>query len=115
MSKSQSSRPRAELEDDIPAYGSGMRIFGGFSWGTLLSLVFGSVLVVIPQVPRSWLWVVPPTWLGLVLLGIAMQWSVARGHCPKCQTPLVVPPGGRRCPQCKTALKAQNREIVRLY
>lgn len=115
MPKSQPSRSAANIETDVPEYGSGMRIFGGVSWGTLLTLVFASVLVVIPQIPRPWLWVVPPTWLGLIILGVAMQWSVARGLCPKCSTPLVVPPGGRRCPQCKTALKAQNREIVRLY
>jgi hypothetical protein len=102
-------------EEEFLTYTSGMRIFGGASWGTLTTLVLGSVLIIIPQVPRPWLWLIPPGWVALMLIGIALQWSVARGNCPKCDTALVVPPGGRRCPQCKTALKALNREIVRLY
>jgi energy-coupling factor transporter transmembrane protein EcfT len=112
-SKPTSSQP-SPPEEALP-YTSGMRIFGGTAWGTLIMMLVASILVVIPQFPRPWLWVIPPGWLFLVLVGVALQWSVARGNCPKCGTALVVPPGGRRCPQCKTALKAQNREIVRLY
>ena len=92
-----------------------MRIFGGIAWGTLLTLPIASTAILIPQVPRPLLWFVPPLWLGLSMVGVLLQWSVARGHCPKCgYQPLTVPAIGKRCPRCRTFLKAVNRTIVRM-
>ena len=103
---------REELAEE--EYTSAMRIAGGIGWGTLLSLTVGSTMVLIPQVPRQWLWGVLPLWAGLSAIGIALQWSIARGHCPKCGFSLSVPSLGRRCPQCRTFLKAVDRKIVRI-
>lgn len=102
----------AIAETDL-AYTSGMRIFGGIAWGTVLTLVLGSTLILIPQVPRPWLWGLFPLWAGLALVGIGLQWSVARGACPKCGDRLTVSTLGKRCPQCRTYLKAVNRQIVK--
>lgn len=111
------TRPANEPEPHTPVtdlpYTSTMRAFGGVAWGTVLTLVVGSILVVLPQVPRPWLWGILPLWLGLSSLGISLQWSVARGACPKCGYPLVVTPLGKRCPQCRSYLKAVNRQIVK--
>ncbi|MEO1131812.1 MAG: hypothetical protein AAFX40_03800 [Cyanobacteria bacterium J06639_1] len=93
---------------------SAMRIVGGMSWGTLLTLAIGSTLIVIPQVDRQWLWSIPVIWVVLSGLGIGLQWNVARGHCPKCGFQLSVPATGRRCPQCKSYLQSVNRKIARL-
>jgi hypothetical protein len=101
-------------EANDPEFTTGMRIFGGVSWATILSLVIGAVLVCIPQYPRPWLWVVPPLWLALGIIGVALQWSVAQGNCPKCNYPLMVPAMGKRCPQCRSYLKARNRVIVKI-
>ncbi|NCJ06858.1 hypothetical protein GS597_10125 [Synechococcales cyanobacterium C] len=95
-------------------YTSGMRIFGGIAWGTLVSVLVAIALILPPQVPRSWLWAIPPLWVALSLLGIALQWSVARGSCPKCGFELTVPILGKRCPKCRSYLKAVNRQIVKL-
>ncbi len=103
--------PQPQTDAD---YTSGMRIFGGIAWGTVVSLVVALSLILPPQVPRSWLWVIPPLWLGLSGLGIALQWSVARGACPKCGFELTVPIMGKRCPKCRSYLKAVNRQIVKL-
>jgi hypothetical protein len=112
-SQNQSSLENSTDAVDLP-YTTGMRIFGGVAWGTLLTLVIGSTLIVIPQVPRPWLWSVFPIWLGLITLGVALQWSIARGNCPKCGYSLVVPTGGKRCPQCRSYLKAIDRQIVKV-
>lgn len=94
-------------------YTTAMRIFGGVVWGTLLTLILGISLIVLPQVPRPWLWGIVPLWVGLSLIGTALQWSVARGGCPKCSYPLTVPAVGKRCPQCRSYLKAVDRLIVK--
>lgn len=104
----------AEPEERELEYTSAMRIFGGLSWGTLISLTLASGLIIIPQVPRAWLWVIPPVWLALVAIGITLQWQIARGHCPKCGTAVIVPTTGLRCPNCRTYLKAVNREVRRM-
>jgi hypothetical protein len=109
MPKPQPSEP--SVPED---YTSGMRVFGGFAWATILTGVVGALLVTIPQYPRPWLWVVLPLWLGLGALGITLQWSVARGACPKCGYHLIVPAMGKRCPQCRSYLKAVNRTIVKV-
>jgi hypothetical protein len=109
MPKSQQSEP-----DNPEAYTSGMRIFGGVAWATILTGLVGTFLVVLPQYPRPWLWVVPALWPTLGAIGIALQWSVARGNCPKCGYALVVPAYGKRCPQCRSYLKAENRMIVKV-
>jgi hypothetical protein len=113
MPKSAETKSTANPEDEDLPYTSTMRLFGGVAWGTIMSLLVGSTLVLIPQVPRSWLWGVLPFWLGISLLGIALQWNIARGNCPKCGLQLTVPPQGKRCPQCRTYLKASDRQIVR--
>ncbi len=96
------------LEYTVP-----MRIFGGVAWGSVLTITVGSILVIIPQYPRPWLWVVPGLWVGLSLLGITLQWSVARGACPKCGLEQTVPSLGKRCPECRSYLKAVDRKIIR--
>lgn len=98
---------------EAPTYTSAMRIFGGAVWGTLLTLVLSIPLILLPQVPRPWLWSILPFWLCLSLIGTALQWSVARGACPKCGYTLTVPAVGKRCPQCRSYLKAVDRQIVR--
>ncbi len=100
------------LEDQ--PFTSAMRIFGGVTWGTITTVGIAAILILIPQVPRPWLWGIIPSWIGLVSLGIVLQWSVARGKCPKCGHPLVVPPMGKRCPECRTYLKAVDRTIVKI-
>ncbi|MGK7913402.1 MAG: hypothetical protein AB4050_18270 [Synechococcus sp.] len=104
------SSPAANPED----YTNGMRIAGGMIWGTVLSLTVGSGMVLLPQVPRPWLWGVPVLWVSLSALGIWLQWSVARGKCPKCGHEQSVTRLGKRCPQCRTFLQASNRKIVRI-
>ncbi|MEM9157176.1 MAG: hypothetical protein AAGB13_19425 [Cyanobacteria bacterium P01_F01_bin.33] len=106
-----SKSPQSEPEEEFT---SAMRIVGGVSWGTLLTLLIGSTLILIPQVPRPWLWSIPAIWTVLSGLGIGLQWNVARGSCPKCGYQLSVPSTGRRCPQCKSYLQAMNRKITRL-
>ena len=108
------SQPETSSTTPEEEYTSAMRIVGGIGWGTLLSMTVGSAMVLIPQVPRSWLWVVLPMWGGLSALGILLQWSIARGECPKCGHPQSVPALGRRCPNCRTYLKAVNRKIIRI-
>lgn len=102
------------MPDTPEDYTSAMRIFGGFSWGTLMTLTIGSVLIIIPQVPRPWLWGLLPFWGTVSLLGIALQWNVARGDCPKCGTAVVVPTTGLRCKNCRTFLKSDNRQVKRM-
>jgi energy-coupling factor transporter transmembrane protein EcfT len=112
--------PKSKLPDPMSApdeaetFTSAMRIFGGVSWGTITTLAIAVVLIVIPQVPRPWLWGVIPSWIVLVGLGIFLQWSVARGKCPKCKHPLVVSVQGMRCPKCRSYLKAVDRTIVKV-
>jgi energy-coupling factor transporter transmembrane protein EcfT len=114
MPQSESSpNPEKPEEADLP-FTTGMRIFGGIAWGTLTTISLSVILIVLPQVPRSWLWSILPSWVALVSLGIALQWSTARGGCPKCGRPLVVSPMGKRCPQCRSYLKAVNRTIVKV-
>jgi hypothetical protein len=108
-----SPSPEEPAEADLP-FTTGMRIFGGVAWGTLTTLSIASILILLPQVPRSWLWGVLPGWVALTSLGITLQWSTARGSCPKCGRPLVVSPMGKRCPQCRSYLKAMNRSIVKV-
>ncbi|MCG9893586.1 MAG: hypothetical protein MH252_21250 [Thermosynechococcaceae cyanobacterium MS004] len=100
-------------EQDLP-FTTGMRIFGGVAWGTLTTLTLASILIVLPQVPRPWLWGILPAWVTLIAVGIGLQWSIARGACPTCGRSLVVPPMGKRCPQCRSYLKAVNRSIVKI-
>lgn len=90
-----------------------MRVFGGVAWGTLTAVLAAMVLILIPQVPRPALWAVVPLWVALSGLGILIQWSVARGACPKCGTVQTVPIMGKRCPKCRSYLKAVQRKIVR--
>ncbi|WP_017325487.1 hypothetical protein [Synechococcus sp. PCC 7336] len=105
---------RSDRPTEVEEYTSAMRIVGGTLWGSVLSLAVGAGLVLIPQVPRAWLWAIPPLWVLLSALGILLQWSVARGRCPKCGYQLAVPALGRRCPQCNAYLKAVNRKIIRI-
>jgi energy-coupling factor transporter transmembrane protein EcfT len=100
--------------DEAQTFTSAMRIFGGIAWGTITALAIAVVLIIIPQVPRPWLWGVLPSWVGLVSLGILLQWSIARGNCPKCGQPMVVPAQGKRCPKCRSYLKAVDRSIVKV-
>jgi predicted RNA-binding Zn-ribbon protein involved in translation (DUF1610 family) len=100
--------------DEAENFTSAMRIFGGITWGTITTLAIAVVLIIIPQVPRPWLWGVIPSWIVLVGLGILLQWSVARGKCPKCGEPMVVPVQGKRCPKCRAYLKAVDRAIVKV-
>ncbi len=116
MPSSKAPHPTHEhTEDDenLP-FTTSMRIFGGIAWGTVTTLTIAVILIVIPQVPRSWLWATIPLWAGLAVVGIGLQWSIARGACPKCGTRLVVPPMGKRCPQCRSYLKAVDRNIVKI-
>ncbi|WP_404789502.1 hypothetical protein [Altericista sp. CCNU0014] len=112
--------PNPDLQDETSSdvadqpFTSAMRIFGGVAWGTITTLGIAVVLILIPQVPRPWLWGIIPSWIVLVGLGIALQWSVARGGCPKCGHPVVVPPMGKRCPNCRAYLKAVDRAIVKI-
>lgn len=108
-----SIHPEEPVEAELP-FTTGMRIFGGVAWGTLTTLSIAVILIVLPQVPRSWLWGILPSWVALVSLGIVLQWSTARGFCPKCGKPLVVSPMGKRCPQCRSYLKAVDRTIVKV-
>lgn len=97
-----------------PSYTSTMRVFGGVAWSTLLTLFVGTTLILAPQIPRLWLWSILPIWIGLSLIGISLQWSVARGACPKCGYLLTVPLMGKRCPQCRSYLKAVDRKIIKI-
>jgi energy-coupling factor transporter transmembrane protein EcfT len=102
------------VPDEAETFTSAMRIFGGITWGTITTLAIAVVLIIIPQVPRPWLWGVLPSWGILVSLGILLQWSVARGNCPKCGQPMVVPVQGKRCPKCRAYLKAVDRAIIKV-
>ncbi len=115
MSKPQSApNPSSTpVPDEAIAYTSAMRVFGGIAWGTLTAVLVAMVLIIIPQVPRTALWAVLPLWMVLSGVGIVIQWSVARGACPKCGTVQTVPIMGKRCPKCRSYLKAIQREIVR--
>jgi hypothetical protein len=104
--------PASAAEEE--AFTSGMRIFGGVAWGTLTTLGITIIGILLPQVPRPWLWGALPLWAILIGLGVALQWQIARGKCPKCGYALSVPPTGKRCPQCRTYLKAMNRQIIRM-
>lgn len=112
--------PNPKPQEETPAnpedqpFTSAMRIFGGVTWGTITTLAIAVILILIPQVPRPWLWGVIPTWVGLMSLGVLLQWSVARGACPKCGHLVVVPPQGKRCPKCRAYLKAVDRAIVKV-
>ena len=98
----------AEISYTLP-----MRIFGGMTWGTILSLTVGLMLVLIPQIPRPGWWAAPVVWLFWSGLGIALQWKVARGPCPKCGFVQIVPPQGKRCPECRSYLKAVDRQVIK--
>ncbi len=114
MPKRTQTKPKSDpiAEEDLP-YTSLMRVYGGVAWATILTFVVAAMLVVIPQVPRPWLSGVPVIWVGLAILGIALQWSIARGTCPKCGFRLTVTKMGKRCPKCRSYLKAVDRKIVR--
>jgi hypothetical protein len=99
---------------EAESFTSAMRIFGGVTWGTITTLAIAAVLIIIPQVQRSWLWGIIPSWIALVSLGIILQWSVARGECPKCRHSMVVTATGKRCPKCRSYLKAVDRTIVKI-
>lgn len=111
MPKPEATPINTAVED--PSYSSAMRVFGGVAWGTLLSLLVGLIMILLPQVPRSWLWAILPLWLGLSSIGVILQWSVARGACPKCGYQMTTSPLGKRCPQCRSYLKAVNRQIIK--
>jgi hypothetical protein len=117
---SNMASPNPKLQDEAAPddkelpFTSAMRIFGGVTWGTITTLGIAIILILIPQVPRPWLWGIIPSWIALVSLGIILQWSVARGKCPKCGHPVVVPPMGKRCPNCRAYLKAVDRTIVKV-
>jgi hypothetical protein len=110
--------PKKQDNTSAPAeaetFTSAMRIFGGVTWGTITTLAIAAILIIIPQVPRPWLWGILPTWAVLIILGIILQWSVARGECPKCKHPMVVTATGKRCPKCRAYLKAVDRTIVKV-
>ncbi|NJK41060.1 MAG: hypothetical protein HC934_06320 [Acaryochloridaceae cyanobacterium SU_2_1] len=91
-----------------------MRVVGGVGWASVLTLLIGTILVLVPQVPRPWLWAIFPIWGGLSILGVFLQWSVARGACPKCGLQQSVPPTLKRCPNCRSYLKAVDRKIVKV-
>lgn len=113
MVKQNNEQP-SDLESDLEMdYTLPMRVFGGVAWGTVVSLIIGTILVVIPQYPRPWLWVVPIVWTLFSWVGISLQWSVARGPCPKCGTVQTVPAPGKRCPDCRSYLKAVDRKVVK--
>jgi hypothetical protein len=114
MSPAKPSPQDQNASPEEEPFTSGMRIFGGITWGTLTTLCITVVCIILPQVPRPWLWGALPLWVFLAGLGVALQWAIARGKCPKCGYPLTVPPMGKRCPQCRTYLKAVNRSIVRM-
>jgi hypothetical protein len=59
--------PNPNPQEEIPAnpedqpFTSAMRIFGGVTWGTITTLAIAVILILIPQVPRPWLWGVIPS------------------------------------------------------
>jgi hypothetical protein len=105
-------KPSANSGEEV--YTSAMRIYGGIAWGTLLSLLVATTMIILPQVPRPWLWGVLPLWMGLSGIGVLLQWSVARGACPKCGRRQSTTPMMTKCPQCRSYLKAVNRKIVKV-
>jgi hypothetical protein len=113
-SPTPNSQNETTASTEPESFTSGMRIFGGVAWGTITTLAIAVVLIIIPQVPRPWLWGIIPSWIALVSLGIILQWSVARGPCPKCGHPMVVTATGKRCPKCRSYLKAVDRTIVKI-
>lgn len=106
--------PSRQPSDDDLVYTNAMRIYGGFVWGSLLSILIAATFILLPQVPRTWLWGVLPLWLGLSGLGVLLQWSVARGACPKCGRRQSVTPLMKKCPECRSYLKAVNRKIIKV-
>ncbi len=100
--------------NDEMVYTSAMRIYGGVAWGSLLSVLIAAVLIILPQVSRPWLWSIIPLWVSLCGVGVLLQWSVARGACPKCGHQQSTTPMMTKCPQCKAYLKAVNRKIVKV-
>jgi hypothetical protein len=108
------SQQQIVSRDPELTYTSAMRLYGGLAWGSLFTVGVGIVMILLPQVPRPWLWNLLPLWIGLVGIGVLLQWFVARGACPKCGHPQTVPPFLARCPQCRSYLKAVNRQIIRV-
>lgn len=108
------AQPPSKDSNDEMAYTSAMRIYGGVAWGSLLSFLVAVTLIILPQVPRSWLWTVAPLWLSLCGIGVLLQWSVARGACPKCGHRQSTTPMMTKCPKCRSYLKAVNRKIVKV-
>lgn len=111
--KPDKSAPAQEADDADLNYTLPMRIFGGVTWGTMLSLAVGGFSLIVPKFPHPGLWAIPVVWVTLSGLGIALQWNVARGACPKCGTVQIVTRMGKRCPECRSYLKSVNREVVR--
>ena len=64
-----------------------MRIYGGVTWGSLLTLVIAAILITVPQVPQPWLWSIPPTWIALMLLGVAPAMVRRAGTLPQMRSP----------------------------
>ena len=110
----QASSIESEAKDDETNYTVPMRIFGGMTWGTILTLTVGLMFALIPQIPRPGWWAAPIIWLFWSGLGIGLQWNVARGPCPKCGTVQIVPMGGKRCPTCRSYLKSINRQVIKV-
>lgn len=111
-STSSSTDPASSPEDQD--FTNSMRIVGGVGWSSVMTLGIGIVLVLIPQFPRTWLWSVIPLWVALSGLGLFLQWSVARGPCPKCGFVQSVPPTLKRCPNCRSYIKAVDRKIIKV-
>lgn len=95
-------------------YTNVMRVFGGVGWASVMSFIVAVILILVPQAPRPWLWYVIPLWIALSSLGVFLQWSVARGPCPKCGYVQSVPPTLKRCPDCRSYIKAIDRKIVKV-
>ena len=113
MSKRSDNTSKTSSPDD-QEYTNVMRIVGGVGWSSVMTFIIGVALILLPQVPRPWLWSVLPLWGGLSALGVFLQWSVARGPCPKCGSVQSVPPTLKRCPSCRSYLKAVDRKIVKV-
>lgn len=109
----QATAAQAADDNEELSYTLPMRIFGGITWGTMLSLAVGGFSLLIPKFPHFGPWAIPAVWVTFSGLGIALQWNVARGACPKCGTVQIVPGTGKRCPECRSYLKSVNREVVK--
>ncbi|NJK30550.1 MAG: hypothetical protein HC940_10570 [Acaryochloris sp. SU_5_25] len=115
MSKSTDNRSSLQLSsDEQQEYTNVMRVVGGVGWASVMTIVIGVILILVPQVPRPWLWLIIPLWVGLSGLGVGLQWFVARGSCPKCGYEQSVPPTLKRCPNCRSYIKAIDRKIVKV-